>query len=110
MFLIVGTYQESGGVEYTVRPYFVYLRHSCKYWNLIRPNESFICSDDTLICSHDLIIRPNGFFICSNDLLVRPNESCICLNDELICSNDLLIRPNEEIFFIWPFYAPVLSY
>ena len=51
----------------------------------IRPNESFICSNDS--------------FIRSNDLLIRPNDSFICSNDSFICSNDLLIRPNEEIFF-----------
>ena len=60
---------------------------------LIRPNESFICSNDSCIRS--------------NDLLIRPNESYNCLNDSFICSYDLQIRANEEIFFIWPLYAAV---
>ena len=55
-------------------------------------------------------MRSNESLVCSNDLLIRPNESFICLNDLPIPSNDLLIRPNEEIFLIWPLYAAFLYF
>ena len=35
---------------------------------LIRPNESFICSNDSFFRSNDLVIRPNGSSIVINVL------------------------------------------
>ena len=55
-----------------------------------------------------IVSYSNESFICSNDLLIRPNEPFICSNESFICSNGLQMCPNESVIVVFSFCSRFL--